>query len=285
MSAAGHWSDLELAQRIASAGTLSGAARALGVDQTTAARRLATLERRLGVSLFDRIDGRLTPTPALASILDRLQAMDEDASVALAAMQRSEAETHGLVRIASVGFVLAKILAPALGAFAAAHPGVAIAFYADDQLARFDRREADIAVRLGQTGDDSATMKRIGQLRFRLCRPVGAPDGAVPLARYTEALDHVPEMRLLDALRPDARVLMRSDRLDILTEAALALGAEVMLPEIAALSDPRFLVVDEAAAIRPIYRLVHSDRARAPSVAAAAHWIDATVRAWSDQVP
>jgi DNA-binding transcriptional LysR family regulator len=281
MSAEAHWADLELAQRIVAAKTLSGAARALRIDQTTAARRLAALERRVGVTLFDRIEGRLAPTPALASVLDRLQAMDEDAAVALAAIRRSEAEMQGLVRIASVGFVLARILAPTVGHFARAHPGVALEFHADDHLARFDRREADIAVRLGRAADDGATIKKIGQLRFRLCRPTDAPAASAPLARYTEALDHTPEMRQLDALRPDASALVRSDRLDILIEAALALGAELMLPEILAKRDPRFVFVDEAAAVRPIYRLIQADRARAPSVAAAARWIERTLRASS----
>ncbi|MFZ1962456.1 MAG: LysR family transcriptional regulator, partial [Roseiarcus sp.] len=64
MNAEGGWADLELVQRIARAETLSGAARALGVDQTTASRRLAALERRLGATLFDRVGGRLAPTPA-----------------------------------------------------------------------------------------------------------------------------------------------------------------------------------------------------------------------------
>ncbi len=68
MDAEGGWADLELAQRIARAGTLSGAARALGVNQTTASRRLAALERRLGVALFDRVGGRLAPTSALGAV-------------------------------------------------------------------------------------------------------------------------------------------------------------------------------------------------------------------------
>jgi DNA-binding transcriptional LysR family regulator len=260
MNAEGGWADLELAQRIARAGTLSGAARALHVDQTTASRRLAALERRLGVALFDRVGGRLAPTPALGAVLDRLQAMDEDAAVALAAMRRCEAEARGLVRIASVGFVLAQIVAPALGAFARAHPGVAVALHADDQLARFDRREADIAVRLGASGDDSALARKIGEARFRLCRA---------------------EMRLLDRLRPGARAVVRANRLDVLSEAAVALGAELMLPVAMARRDPRFAFADDCAATRPIYRLVHADRARAPSVAAATRWIDETVAAWT----
>jgi DNA-binding transcriptional LysR family regulator len=250
---------------------------------TTAARRLAALERRLGVTLFDRVGGRLAPTPALAPVLDRLQAIDADATVAFAAMRRSEAEARGLVRVASVGFVLSHILAPELGAFARAHPGVALALYADDRLARFDRREADIAIRLGRSGDDSALMRKIGELRFRLCRAVGALGAAdpPPLVRYTDALGHLPEMRLLDRLRPGARAALTADRLDILIEAATALGAELMLPEVWARGDVRFVFADDSIAARPIYRLVHTDRARAPSVAAAARWIDETVAAWT----
>ena len=283
MNADGGWAELELAQRIARAGTLSGAARALGVDQTTAARRLGALERRLGLRLFDRVGGRLEPTPALGAVLDRLQAMDEDATVALAAMRRSEAEMRGLARISSVGFILAEVLAPALGGFARAHPGVTIALHADDRLARFDRREADIAVRLGRTSDDSALMKKIGEARFRLCRAIGAPErvGPPPLVRYTEALDHLPEMQLLDRLRPGVGAAARADRLDVLIAAAVALGGEVMLPDIAARRDPCFVFADEGVATRPIFRLVHADRARAPSVAAATRWVDESVAAWA----
>jgi DNA-binding transcriptional LysR family regulator len=283
MSAEPGWADLELARRIAEAETLSGAARALGVDQTTAARRLAALERRIGASLFDRVSGRLAPTPALAAVLDRLQAMDEDATVALAALRRAEAEMRGLARVDSVGFVLARVLAPALGAFARAHPGIVVALHADDRNARFDRRETDIAVRLGRTGDDAASIKKIGETRFRLCRAIGAPPNgeAPPLVRYSEALDGMPEMRLLDRLRPSARVAARTDRLDALIEAAAALGAEAMLPEAVARRDPRFVVADDATAVRPIYRLVHLGRARAAAVAAAARWVDETVAAWT----
>ena len=286
MDAEGGWADLELAQRIARAGTLSGAARALHVDQTTASRRLAALERRLGVKLFDRVGGRLAPTPALDAALDRLQAMDEDAAVALAAMRRSEAEAQGLVRIASVGFVLAGIVAPALGPFQRAHPGVALALHADDQLARFDRREADIAVRLGASGDDcgAGAKDRRGALspvprRQRVWRRRSAADRALHRrARPSAGNAHARSLAARRARR------VRADRLDVLTEAAVALGAELTLPEAMARRDPRFVFADDCVATRPIYRLVHSDRARAPSVAAATRWIDETVAAWAKEL-
>ena len=83
-------------------------------------------------------------------------------------------------------------------------------------------------------------------------------------------------------MRPGARAALTVDRLDILIEAAAALGAELMLPEVSARRDPRFVFADDAVATWPIFRLVHADRARAPSVAAATRWIDETVANWAE---
>ena len=142
------------------------------------------------------------------------------------------------MRVASVGFVLAQIVAPALGLFTRAHPGVALALHADDRLARFDRREADIAIRLGRTGDDSALMRKIGEARFRLCRAASAPtSGDAPIARYSDAFAHLPEMRMLDRLRPGGRAAFTADRLDILIEAAVASGPK--LDASGSLGEPR----------------------------------------------
>jgi hypothetical protein len=66
MNAGSNWADLELLDHILRHRTLSGAAAALGVDQTTVSRRLAALERRIGSALFDRIDGKLVATPPLS---------------------------------------------------------------------------------------------------------------------------------------------------------------------------------------------------------------------------
>ncbi|MBP1887508.1 LysR family transcriptional regulator [Sinorhizobium mexicanum] len=276
------WADLELLDHIIRGGTLSAAARTLGVDQTTIARRLAALERRIGAALFDRIGGRLTPTPVLATVLDRLQTISEEASLSMAALKRATAELHGHVRMTSVSFVLAHIIAPALGELERSHPGITLDLVADDQALSFERREADIAVRLGRTGEDTTRIKRIGAIRFRLCRPAGLLPGEHPVVRYRDTLAHVPEMLALDRARPEARVVLTADKLEILTEAALALGAEVMLPELSVRHDPRFEIVDEPATVadRPAYLMIHPERARVPSVAAVAAFVEAAVHGW-----
>lgn len=271
------WADLELLERILRAGTLSGAARALGRDQTTVARRLAALEARFGATLFDRIDGRLVPTPVLAPLRDRLRLIAEEAALSLADLRRARAELQGEVRVTSVGFVFEHILAPALAEFD--QTCIALDFLAENQSLSFARREADLALRLGPAAEDGARIRRLGTIRFCLFQPAGAAPGG-PVLRYGAGLAHLPEMRALDRCRPSARVALRSDQLHVLLQASLALGAELMLPEPIARADPRFTIAPEPVAERPIYLLTHPDRARVPSVLRAAGWIETAVRRW-----
>ena len=276
------WADLELLDHLVRGATLSQAARSLGVDQTTVSRRLAALERRVGAALFDRIDGRLTPTPVLIPVVDRLRTISEEASLSLATLLRTTAELKGQVRVTSIGFVLSAILAPALSRLEQRHPGLTLDLVADNQMLSIERREADIAIRMARTGEDSVRVKSLGTLRFRLFRPKGQAAGPCPIVRYGPALAHVPEMQLLDRLRPGARVALTADKLEILMEAALSLGAELMLPDVSGSRDPRFEAVDEpaTAAERPVYLMMHPERARVPSVAAVAAFIEETMRGW-----
>lgn len=278
--------DLDLIRRVAAAGTLSAAARALGIDQTTAARRLARIEKRLGAALFDRVGTRSVPTPLTAAVLPDLAAMAEAAARAGAGLARRRAELAGTVRITSVGTVQAHILAPALAGFSARRPGISLDLDVSDGNASFAAREADIAVRLGRgEGDDTAHITRLGTLRYRLYRR-RAPETrteATPAAilTYTAARADLPEMRLLARLRPTAPVIARADRPDVLAAAARATGAEVMLPDLVGDADPMLARVADAdlVAERDVFRLVHPQRGRDPAVAAARAWVDATVRA------
>jgi DNA-binding transcriptional LysR family regulator len=277
------WADLEILTHIAGLGTLSAAARALGVNQTTVARRLKALERRIGTALFDRVDGRHVPTPALETALGRLRAMSEEASLAVAALKRAKAEVQGNVRVTSIGFILARVLAPSLGVFAARHPGIVLDFVADDQALSFTRREADIALRFGRTAEDTTLVRKIGAIRFRLYRPAHlASGGDLPVIRYGNALAHVAEMQALEKARPAARVAFTANKLDIVAEAALSMGAEAMLPERFARDDPRFAVApgEPVFADRHAWLMIHPERARVPSVSFAAAWVEETVRDW-----
>lgn len=273
--------DLDLVRLVAQTGTLSAAARALGVDQTTAARRLARLEKQLGAPLFDRHGQRSVPTPLLAEALPDIATMAAAATRASAALARRRAELAGTVRVTSVTTLAARVLAPALADLTARHAGLTVEFDASATNLSVGERAADIALRLGRGPEDHAVITRLGALRFHLYRrrdSAGRPSGIVA---YTANLAATPEMRLLARLRPDAAVLVRSDRLDVLLAAALATGAEVMLPGLVGDAEPALARVEDDGLIaeREVFRLVHPERRRDRAVAAVTSWVDATVRA------
>lgn len=278
MNAGLSWEELELVNEVVAGGTLSAAARRLNVDQTTTARRLARIEARLGAALFDRVDRRLRPTPLLRAILPQLSTMAAVAEEAGSRLRQSREEAAGSVRVSSLGLVHRLILAPALGDLAAAHPGIEVDLTIEDRSVSFEDREADLAVRLGRGPLDSATIRRLGRLAFALYQPkTGARPGCV--VAYGQDYAEMPETIALMALRPDARVIARSNRLDVLAEAAASTGADVMLPVLMGDADDRFSEVagTRGAAVRDVYRLAHPERGKAPAVRAVARWIDAAV--------
>ncbi|MGL4241163.1 MAG: LysR substrate-binding domain-containing protein, partial [Beijerinckiaceae bacterium] len=152
---------------------------------------------------------------------------------------------------------------------------ISIAFIAEDRNASFERREADIAIRFAGPEDPVALMTRLGSVTFRRYRAHSAAGDPAPIVRYADDLSHLPEMRLLDALRPGAQPVARTNRLDILKEAAASLAGEAMLPEQDGDRDGRFQRADPEAtkAERPLFLLVHPDRRNAPSVSAVVDWI------------
>jgi DNA-binding transcriptional LysR family regulator len=279
MNAELDWSDLDLLRRVAEGGTLSAAARALHVDQTTASRRLARIEAQIGQPLFDRVRLKLVPTPLLADALPHLATMAEAAGRTGVTLAASRVALRGVVRVTSVGLIQSFMLAPALADFAAAHPGITLDLGVEDQNLSFEKREADVALRLGRGPEDHALITRLGALRFRLYRPMDT-EGPRPIVAYHEALAETPEMRLLARLRPGAEIIARSNQIEVLWRAALATGAEVMAPDILGDGDSRFRRSEDDGLVaeREVFRLSHPARAREPNVAAVIRWIDRTVR-------
>lgn len=278
MNADMRWDELELVAEIVAGGTLSEAARRLGVDQTTAARRLGRIETRLEAALFDRIDRRMRPTPLLRTILPQLSAMAAVAEEAGGRLRHSREEAAGSVRVSSLGLVHRLILAPALGSLAARHSDIEVDLTIEDRSVSFEDREADLAIRFGRGPTDNATIRRLGRLAFALYSPrEGARPGTV--VAYDQSYAELPEALALQALRPEARIVARSNRLDVLAEAAVSTGAEVMLPTLMGDSDQRLSEVagTRGAAFRDVYRLAHPERGKAPPVRAVARWIDETV--------
>lgn len=128
-------------------GSLSAAARALGMSQPTLGRQVDALEQELGVLLFDRLGKRLVLTESGMDLLEHVRVMGEAASrVSLAASGQSRV-LEGDVRV-SVGEMFgAHLLPPILARLRAEEPGIRVELVATNATSDLRRREADIAVR------------------------------------------------------------------------------------------------------------------------------------------
>jgi len=128
-------------------GSLSSAARALGLTQPTLGRQVAALEEALGVVLFDRSGRGLQPTPIAHELVDQVRAMRDAATrISLTASGQSQ-DVAGHVVISASDGISAIILPPVLARLREIAPGIVIELVVSNTVSDLSRREADIAIR------------------------------------------------------------------------------------------------------------------------------------------
>ncbi|MEM8647783.1 MAG: LysR family transcriptional regulator [Pseudomonadota bacterium] len=128
-------------------GSLSAAARALGLTQPTLGRQVAGLEAELGVSLFERVGTSLTLTQTGLELLDHFRLMGDAANrISLAASGQSQT-IEGHVTISATNLMATQILPPILRTIRELAPAIELDIVTTNELSDLRRREADIALR------------------------------------------------------------------------------------------------------------------------------------------
>jgi DNA-binding transcriptional LysR family regulator len=141
------WNQIRAFLATVETGSLSSAARSLGLTQPTLSRQVAALERDLGVMLFERIGRSLTLTAAGSELVAAVRDMGDAARrVSLAASSQSQS-IAGLVRITASDVVAAYLLPAALERLQAIAPSIQVEIVASNAVSDLMRREADIAIR------------------------------------------------------------------------------------------------------------------------------------------
>lgn len=142
-------------------GSLSAAARALGMAQPTLGRQVSALEQELGVTLFERLGRGLTLTPSGLELVEHVRAMGDAAGrVSLTASGQSQS-VEGTVRITTTEVYAAFILPPIVANLRDLAPGINIEIVASNAISDLRRREADIAIRNGRPTDPDLIAKKL----------------------------------------------------------------------------------------------------------------------------
>jgi DNA-binding transcriptional LysR family regulator len=163
-----NWSFLKDFLAVGASGSLSQAARRLGVSQPTLTRRMAALEEALHAELFRRSPRGLELTEAGEALLPPAREMEEAAKAAELAVSGRDLSLSGLVRITATEGLALEWLTPALARFREEQPQIDVEIIVRNTALNVLRREADIAIRLGRPSQAELVARRTGDLLLGL---------------------------------------------------------------------------------------------------------------------
>ncbi|KRA61591.1 hypothetical protein ASD79_05600 [Caulobacter sp. Root655] len=225
------WDDLRVALAIARAGSLSGAARTIGVSHPTMFRRLRSLEARLGVRLFERTSAGLAPSAAGEALVQAAEAIEARLTQLGRTLEGREGRPSGTVRLATTDTLMAGPLPPMLAAFRGAYPEIVVEAGVSNAMADLSRREADVAIRPALDPPPTLTGRRVCALAFAV---YGAPgdtgQGEGDWVAPDDSLSALKLSRWMAERGLSARATFRGNSLVSLREAARAGLGRAVLP-------------------------------------------------------
>lgn len=149
-------------------GSLSAAARLLGLTQPTIGRHIDALEDALGFALFTRSQGGLAPTESALSLLPHAEAMASAAEALRRTASGEAEEDKGTVRITASEMIGAEVLPPILARFREKHPRIVIELMLSNRSEDLLQREADIAIRMIRPTQTALLAKKVGEIGIGL---------------------------------------------------------------------------------------------------------------------
>lgn len=279
-----NWNDLRHVLAVAREGSLAGAARRLGVNESTVGRRIAETERRLGAGLFERSLGKAVPTEAGTAAIAAAERVEREVQGLEAEVAGADALVAGTVRLTAVPILANRVLAPAMTGLFTAFPGLKLELVAEPRDLSLTRREADIALRLARPRRELRTLaRRIGQLDYAAYGSADRAAASLPWITYQDAMADLPQWRfvadrvargegsLSPALVNDAEALLQAVR------AGLGKG---LLPTLVAEREPGLVRLDDgkAALSRELWLLVHPELRALARIRAVMGWVIACFR-------
>ncbi|MFV0298953.1 MAG: LysR family transcriptional regulator [Hyphomicrobiaceae bacterium] len=160
---------MQVFARVAALGSLSAAARALGMSQTMATKHVGALEQRLGTRLLHRTTRQLTLTEAGRGYLAAVERILADVEEADANAARDAVEVRGTLRLnAPVSFGIREV-APLLGRLLQRWPELAIDLGLNDRYVDLVEEGWDLSIRIGRLHDSTMVARRLAPCPLIVC--------------------------------------------------------------------------------------------------------------------
>ena len=276
------WNDLKYFLAFARNGSMLAAAKALGVNPSTVQRRLAALEERLRYPLIERHLGGYR----LTTLGEQLRPYAEGVEAAVVAFERylsaCDKQLTGTLRVTCPTTVADRLTrTPLLDAFHARYPGLRVELVMSDQYLDLSKGEADIAIRVGTSPDETLVGRKIAETRWAVygsrsyVERHGRPQRTEDIERHfvaamDGALTNYRAARWLRSIAPHATIAARCDNWPGLLLAVKSGAGLAPMPVADGDRDGELMrVTDEIPELTSEhYLLAHRDLHRTPRVRA-----------------
>ena len=175
---------------LASAGSLSAAARELGITTSAVSKRLAVIEARVGVPLVNRTTRRMSMTPEGEVLLEHARRILGEIADLDQLLTSSQGVPKGQLRVnATLGFGRLHI-APAISQYVLRYPEVDVQLQLSVDPPALSDDQFDVCIRFGAPADTRVIAKRLAPNRRLLCASPkylarrGEPKSAAELRRH-----------------------------------------------------------------------------------------------------
>ncbi len=269
------WNDLKFVLAIHRAGSLTRAAEALKVNQSTVGRRLSAIESALGVVLFIRDRQGFEPTDAGRAAINRARSVDIEVMRLQKDLQSSAESVRGVVRIVTNPWIATHILTPQLQLLLNDHPHLRIHTLADTAARNLAAREAEIALWFEKQCNPGEIEFKLGQVSYAVYWARDADPDRLGWVTFWDDRYHRAQMHWFETQNPTESPLMMANDTNAVCAAVRAGVGKALLPIPVGDAEPGLIRRNgEAPEItRTLRAMIHPDMAGEPKILAALRWV------------
>lgn len=267
-----NWDDLRFVVALARYGSMANAARHLRTNTATVSRRIKRLNQSANTALFQKGATEWELTPEGRRLYDMAASFGDELETFKAASHTS-AQTVQTVRVTSLEFLNAEVLAPAIRTFRENHANIAMELSATDRNVSLAYGEADIALRLSRPNEGRLVARRIADVRMGVFGHKGAK--AKDWIGLPYELDWTPEMKNGHA-HFGCEPALRLSSFSAILKAMHETGLNGIAPQfLADRSGPfELLQPKEERCVREVWMLVHETRKNDLGIRNTCKWIE-----------
>lgn len=278
------WDDLRIFLAVARAAQIARAARMLGIDATTVARRLRRLESARGEILFEQHPDGQRLTASGGQLLVVAEEIEHQLA-RLSPQDERSGELSGLVRVsASEGFGT-WFIAGHLGRLSAAHPAVSVDLVASSGFLSPSKRETDVAILLARPRKGPLVTRKLTDYGLRVYASRAYLAGHPPVPSAAELADHsligyipdflyAPELHYLEEVAPGLQPKLRSSSINA-QYRLIRTGAGIgVLPCFIGSADPTLeMILPQIHIRRSFWIATHRDTRNLPQIRHFVDWL------------